>query len=129
MQLANEEIYTLKAKQVNASLIIFDRGVLDGAAYYLGGLKSFLNDFGFTLEEIYKRYNMVIHLESQAVCNPKNYNNQSNKYRFSTLKEATKDEIYLRNIWKRHSDWQFVSGKEGKDCTINAVIKIIEKII
>jgi hypothetical protein len=46
-----EETCARLARSCGARLIVCDRGVLDGAAYWPGGRHSFLQHFGWTAEE------------------------------------------------------------------------------
>src|SRR5215469_11210397 len=47
-------------RNCGAQLIVCDRGVLDGAAYWPGGRPSFLQHFGLTADECFRRYHHVL---------------------------------------------------------------------
>ena len=59
-----ESIYLKVARKKAVNLVVCDRGLLDGAAYYSGVTKNFLQFNNTSLEKIYKRYDAVIWLET-----------------------------------------------------------------
>lgn len=51
-------------------VVLFDRGVLDDAAFFHGGLLAFIKAFNLDLKQVYDRYDAVLHLQSVAVNAP-----------------------------------------------------------
>lgn len=88
LQKQMEAAYALKAVQEGKSLLICDRGLLDGAAYTPGGTAEFCRRYGVNLEEVITAYSAVIHLESVAVGDPAAYGQANNSARFEGLEEA-----------------------------------------
>ena len=64
LQFHLELIYMKVAKKKGIKLIVCDRGLFDGAAYYNGSLNEFLEINKTVPAEIYKRYDAVIWLET-----------------------------------------------------------------
>ncbi len=85
---------------------ICDRGGLDGAAYWPGGLSRFLGAMGTTLESEYRRYDAVIFLESSAY-DPKIYPPE-NPHRIETPAQARRLDRALHQIWQDHPRFYFV---------------------
>jgi hypothetical protein len=85
---------------------ICDRGGLDGAAYWPGGLSRFLGAMGTTLESEYRRYDAVIFLESSAH-DPKIYPPE-NPHRIESPAQAREVDRTLREIWKDHPRFFFI---------------------
>ncbi len=98
-----EEIFAL---QNDAVPHICDRGALDGAAYWPGGLDRFLGAMGTTLDSEYARYDAVLFLETCAY-DDKSYS-VDNPYRTETPAMAKKLDQKLQKIWGRHPNFHLV---------------------
>lgn len=90
---------------------ICDRGGLDGAAYWPGGLSRFLGAMGTTLDAEYRRYDAVIFLETSAF-DEKVYP-ADNPHRLETPEQARRIDRELRAIYENHPRFYFV-GHEVK---------------
>lgn len=85
---------------------VCDRGALDGAAYWPGGLKDFLRAMKTTLAREYARYDAVIFLESTAY-DVKSWPND-NPHRIESPLEAARLDRKLRKILAGHPKFHFV---------------------
>ncbi|MDD9934002.1 MAG: ATP-binding protein [Myxococcales bacterium] len=90
---------------------ICDRGGLDGAAYWPGGLSRFLGAMGTTLDSEYRRYDAVIFMETSAY--DEHAYPAENPYRTETPAQARKIDRTLREIWEGHPQF-FLVGREVK---------------
>jgi predicted ATPase len=90
------------ARHSGARLIVCDRGVLDGAAYWPGGRESFMRHFGLSLEENFARYRAVLHLQSLAQSHPHLYGTESNATRYEGTADALRVERAVRAAWEGH---------------------------
>lgn len=88
---------------------ICDRGGLDGAAYWPGGLARFLGAMGTTLDSEYRRYDAVIFMETSAY--DETAYPTENPYRTETPAQARKIDRTLREIWEGHPRF-FLVGRE-----------------
>jgi hypothetical protein len=61
------------AQQAGIELVLCDRGLLDGAAYWPEDREHYLRTHGLTLEQAMARYHSVVCLESLAVSQPHLY--------------------------------------------------------
>lgn len=129
LHLNMEEAFKLVAEQTGAQLIICDRGILDGAAYFPGGLDAFLKEFNLDKNEVYARYDCVIHLESTATCRPALFGKAGNQTRYESLDEAIALEHCTREAWQGHPNWRFISGAGGLTQVIAEVISIISEYL
>ena len=129
VQKSMENVYTLLPQEKGASLVICDRGLLDGAAYTQGGLKAFCRIHNVDLTAVLARYEAVIHLESLAVGRPELYGKTSNEKRMESLEEARKLEFAIRMIWSNHSNYFFINSKDTMTEKIIKVIDIIKSVI
>lgn len=98
-----EEIYALEDSDLPH---ICDRGALDGAAYWPGGLDRFLGAMGTTLESEYERYEAVLFLETSAY-DEKAYS-VDNPYRIETPAKARKIDQQLQRIWRDHPAFHLI---------------------
>ncbi len=122
-----EEIWSLEAKKRDLEMMILDRGMLDGSAFWPGGLNAFSNFFGLNLQEIRRRYMAVIHLESLATANPEKYVmlRDTNPHRFETLEQASRVEMATREAWLDHDAWYFIPSQESPAEKFQQVAEII----
>lgn len=114
----------------DAEIIVFDRGVLDCAAYLDGGLEELKNLFGIDPVETYSQYDAVIHLETIAVAHPELFDNSDNPQRYedSPEKAITCDKS-LQDVWRAHPHWNFIPSGDTIDFKISAVFEIINSHI
>ncbi len=128
-QLSIEAIYELKAREQRAQLLICDRGLLDGAAYVQGGLPEYVELFQLNKEEVYARYEQVVHFESTAVCNPVAYGAQGNENRYEPIERARYLDHRIREVWGGHPAHQFISGKSGIQSVIARALSIVSPFV
>lgn len=86
--------------------LICDRGSLDGAAYWPGGVHAFIDANGTTRAREYARYDAVIFLESTAH-DRKSYPT-GNPLRIESPEEACRLDARLRRIWSGHPNFHLI---------------------
>lgn len=128
LQESLENSWALVAEQRGAVLLC-DRGILDGAAYTPGGVQAFCKRFKVNKTAALRRYQTVVHLESQATANPSNYSAANNNARFEPLERAQALEYATRAAWESHPCHVFISGTGGIENKISQVIGIIRFIL
>jgi len=129
LQRSLESAYTLVARQNKASLMVCDRGVLDGAAYIEGGLEEFCQRFRVEFGAELHRYSAVIHLESLAVIEPERYGKTGNRNRFESMEEAQQLDARTRAAWAKHQRHILVGGKRGIEGKIAEVIGVVKALV
>jgi len=82
----------------NAAMILFDRGMVDGAAYWPGP-NDFWNELGITRQQALNRYDAVLHLRSPD--GPNGYGHQ-NPLRTETAAEAQAIDQRILDAWRGH---------------------------
>jgi predicted ATPase len=82
----------------NAAVILFDRGVVDGSAYWPGP-GDFWTEVGTTREQAIARYDVVVHMRSPD--GPNGYGHQ-NPLRTETPAEARAIDERIRAAWDGH---------------------------
>ncbi|HSI21256.1 MAG TPA: AAA family ATPase [Verrucomicrobiae bacterium] len=131
MQTNMEDVWRLKLDGGSARLLLCDRGVLSGAAYVPGGVAQYEELTGLVPAEAHKRYDGVIHLESVATANPALWDSlkASNPARYETLDQAIEREMALREVYKGHPNWIFISGKDGIESVKSQVHNLLSQIL
>lgn len=81
-----------------ADLIVCDRGTVDGAVYWPGGIENFFTSTGTTLDAELARYDAVIHLSPPL----KAEFYQSTRVRTESLEEASRIDRKILKIWEKH---------------------------
>ncbi|MFA5020733.1 MAG: ATP-binding protein [Patescibacteria group bacterium] len=125
LQHSLEQAYQLIADQRGITLLICDRGLLDGAAYTPGGRPAFARRYGVKIRKTMQEYESVIHLESLATAQPELYGQGNNEHRFEPLAEAQALEGRTRAAWSGHRCHLIIENKSGLKTIISAVIETV----
>lgn len=125
-QLALEAIYEIEARRRGLTLLVLDRGLLDGAAYLTRGQHEYCVRFGLRREVIHDRYAAVIHLESLATAQPALYGSTNNACRYETLEQAQALEYAVRAAWAGHPYHTFLPSSVTLAEQIEMVKHLIE---
>lgn len=146
IQLRNEnfiEDYATKLAQAKNKkpLIIYDRGMLTGAAYLdqkYSILEEFqsqvLEEFGLTVESTRARYEGVIYLDSAALGAEEYYTLTNNAARTETVEEARVLNEHGKKAWLGHphlcvipntNNGKSISFEEKKRLTISELYRLI----
>lgn len=127
MQENMENQYIKMAEEKGVEAVIFDRGMLDGAAYMPESNQNFLKTFAIDPGEIFKRYDLIVHLQSVANCAPELYNDlvSSNEARYEDLEEAKVRDTRLQEAWQEHPNWHLIPGNEGIEKVVADALNLI----
>lgn len=125
LQQTVEDVAEPLARRCGARLIVCDRGVLDGAAYWPGGRQAFLEYFALTADECFARYQRVLHLQSLAVAQPHLYGPQNNSIRYESTIEAVGVERSIRAAWQGHPGLILVPAEAELERKIARVLEHI----
>ncbi|HGY90617.1 MAG TPA: hypothetical protein ENK43_05530 [Planctomycetes bacterium] len=106
---------------------VCDRGTLDGAGYWPGGLERFLGAMGTTLDAEYRRYDAVIFLESAAF-DDGSYSKDS-PVRIETPAQARAIDLKLRRAWEKHPHFHFVGSEHNFYEKVAAVLITLYKVL
>jgi hypothetical protein len=83
----------------NPTIVLCDRGTLDGLAYWPGSVDDFLSSVGTTLDEQMARYDAVIHLRTPA---PDHGYNHQNPLRTESAAAAAEIDAKILQAWQAH---------------------------
>lgn len=101
------------------AMVLCDRGVIDGLAYWPEDEASFYRAVGTTRDEAFARYAAVIHLRTPTT--EGGYNHR-NPLRVETVEEAAVLDERLFQIWREHPRRYVV------DCTKDFMDKLTETL-
>jgi hypothetical protein len=125
-----EEVYQMQAEREGKSLVLCDRGRLDGAAFLPGGEEEFQELFGATPEDLYEHYDGVLHFESLATFDKEKYQQKyDDGIRHHNVEEAAEAEMLLRTVWNRHPNWTFLEGAMGVRGKFEYLSELIDGIL
>ena len=105
MQMALEDIFIEMAlTQDQPTIIICDRGVMDGSAYTEDKVwQAILDETGWsTIQLRDRRYEAVIHMVTAADGAEEFYSKENNAARYESCKEAIESDRKLINAWVGH---------------------------
>jgi len=111
-----------KVRKNRAQILICDRGTLDCAAYFPGGMKPFLREVGTSLRSELARYHMVLHLETPGANMGYDF---SNPVRNETSKEALLLDHRIQNAWREHPQRHVIKAQES---FLHKVMEVVELI-
>jgi predicted ATPase len=109
------------------SIILCDRGSLDGLAYWPGSPDEFFLSMNTNLEDELARYDAVIFFESAAKSGESIKSN--NPIRNESEKAAIELDDKLQTIWSQHPNFNLIHSSESFINKVMFGITTIEKII
>jgi len=92
------------SETAEASILLCDRGTIDGAAYWPGP-GDFFESVGSSLEEQLARYAAVIHLRPPTAANGYNL---GNPLRVESAAQAASIDERIADFWRRHPHYRVV---------------------
>ena len=130
-QMAMEDQFLEMAQRNASRLLLTDRGALDGAAYLGKGLGYFLDRFNLSLEEIYSRYDMVIHFETLAMSDPDLYEKlkATNPARYENARDAIHIDTALQEVWRGHPNWVLIPAESSIAEKTNRLVGLLNKYL
>lgn len=93
------ELETMVTEEGKASVVLCDRGTLDGVAYWPGESADYFRAMGTTLEAEIARYSMVIHLRTPS--EDGGYN-RANPLRIESASDAARIDARIAEVWSTH---------------------------
>ncbi len=117
-QIAKENIYLKIADKIPCDniVILFDRGIMDGKAFLEDEEFSILlNEVNLTENEIFGRYDMVVHLVTAADGAAEFYTLENNAARTETSEEAIAKDRRNLAVWTGHPHLRIIDNRSDFD--------------
>jgi len=132
LQKSIERASLLMAMHNDSEIIFFDRGILDVAGHLPGGVAQFCQRYKTTEKESLLQYDIVIHLVSYAMFDPRGYQeiaeSRWGKSYFSSVEYARHIEEATLSVWANHKKRFIVDGHGNIEQKATEVIEIIERV-
>ena len=131
-QYQKEKAAILDAEKNNDDVfIICDRGLLDGKAYMNEeDYVKMIGEYGFSKkEDLLKRYDLVIYLQSVSIDRPQLFESESNHFRKSNLGQAKLLDEKVKNIWKKHPNFCEIPTFDKFEDKLDRLISTLENFI
>jgi predicted ATPase len=109
------------------TVLIFDRGVVDGAAYWPDGCEAFFEAVCGDPVAARGRYDAVVFLESAAVGGLTI--DGVNLSRTEGQKEAARLDSLLQEVWSPHPEFRFVAHTPSFDAKVTTALEVLRALI
>lgn len=109
------------------TVLVFDRGLLDGAAYWPDGSEAFFEALCGDAEAARQRYDAVVFLESAAVGGLAIEG--ENPARTEMRQEAVRLDGVLRQLWAPHPRFRFVAHTPSFEDKVNNALSELRAVI
>lgn len=129
LQHSLEEACRLIAQEANKTILVCDRGLLDGAAYWPDGLEAYLKHFNLCIHATHAQYDAVVHLESLATAMPEQFSTANNQHRYESLAEAQERERATCQAWLQHPLRLFIPGNQSLGTKIEQVLVLVRSFL
>lgn len=129
VQQSAEGAAVLAAQQRGGGVVVADRGLMDGAAYFKGNKGEFADRYGLDLPVVMGRYDTVVHLESIAVRSRHLYNalKDNNPTRFQSYESSLALEYGVLEAWDGHPN-RIIVNEHSLDDRLLAVEGIVRAV-
>jgi AAA domain len=113
IQAGTEDFLRHDRQWIHTRVIVTHRGTLDPCAFWQSfgnSRESFFEMTGTTLDEHYRRYDLVLHLESAAVRVPEAYVRYPHAHRPEDIEQAARLDHLLGGLWCGHPKYVKIEG-------------------
>ena len=119
-----QNLETAFAAQYPDRVLVFDRGTVDGAAYWPEGAEAFFQEQSTSLERELNRYTGVIYLESAG---REDYlrHMSKNPHRRESWEEAKQLDQETRKLWERHPSFTLVRNNRSFERKVIEVLAAV----
>jgi hypothetical protein len=112
-------------KNPDAQLMIFDRGILDGAGFWPPGPQDYYDKFKIDVAKEYAKYDYVFFFGFPS----EKFFGGLNSLRFHNYEQCLASEKMLKQIWHKHPNFIEVKATENFEDKIQTAISTIQKIV
>lgn len=127
-QIAAEDALKRAVAGRGRQALLTHRGTLDPCASWQSfghSRESFFEMTDSTLEDHYDRYDLVLHLESAAVCVPEAYVRYPRAHRPESVAEASRLDQLLGELWNGHPGYIRVEATPDIETKLGRCVRII----
>jgi hypothetical protein len=132
LTLALEESFLAVARASGRrSVLVCDRGAMDGSAYIPEDVwQKLLAETDFTEPQLREhRYDAIIHLVTAAIGAEACYGAQTNLVRFETLEEARGVDERLRHAWRGHPNLRVIDNSTDFPGKLHRILAAVFEVV
>lgn len=129
LQHSLEDTYSLMAQRKNAKVLVCDNGLPSGAAYMPGGIEEFVRMYEIDFPRELLNYDSVIHLETIALSQPEKYGKHNNENRYTTVEEAIKHDLLIKDIWEIHPHRLVLPSSWSLEEKFHKALEVVRKYL
>lgn len=108
-------------------VLLCDRGTVDGAVYWPGGVDAFFEAMETTLEEQLARYDAVLFFETAAAGG--HVIEGGNPTRTESAAAAVALDAALRTVWSRHPRFWLIRNERSFLTKITAAFEVLQTLV
>jgi predicted ATPase len=116
-----------RARVAEDGVLVFDRGILDGAAYWPDGADAFFEKVCGDAQQARERYDAVVFLESAAQGGLAI--DGGNPARTEQRREAVRLDSLLYELWSPHPRFCFVGHSESFETKVESALAVLRVLI
>jgi hypothetical protein len=116
-----------RSRCTGETVLVFDRGVIDGAAYWPDGAQAFFADVCGDAAAARERYDAVLFLESAAQGGLAI--DSGNAARTEQRSEAARLDTLLYELWSPHPCFRFVPHTATFDAKVDNALQALRELI
>jgi predicted ATPase len=109
------------------TVLVFDRGIVDGAAYWPDGSDAFFESVCGDAATARGRYDAIVFLESAAVGGLTI--DGVNLSRTEGQEEAARLDLSLQRVWSPHPEFRFVAHTPSFDAKVTTALEVLRALI
>jgi predicted ATPase len=121
-----DQMERLELELRRAALVLCDRGIPDGLAYWPGDEPSFWDAVGRTKVDVVARYDAVIHLRTPTAQNGYDH---SNPVRVETAEQAARIDERIAEAWEGHPRRHFVPSTAVFLDKVGTTLALLETLV
>jgi predicted ATPase len=125
VQLSLEAVH--RSRVADDTVLVFDRGVVDGAAYWPDGSDAFFEALGCDVRSARGRYDAVVFLESAAQGGLGIVS--ENVARTEERTEAARLDTLLYDLWSPHPEFRFVPHTVSFEAKVDSALAVFRGLL
>jgi predicted ATPase len=125
VQLSLEALH--RSRTAGDTVLVFDRGLVDGAAYWPDGCEAFFEALGADERSARERYDAVVFLESAAQGGLGI--DSDNVARTEQRNEAVHLDTRLRELWSPHPEFRFVAHTPSFEDKVENALAVFRALL
>lgn len=121
-----DQMERMEVERGRAVLVMCDRGVPDGLAYWPGEEQELWHALGTNKADVLARYDAVIHMRTPS---PARGYDHSNPLRVESAEEASRIDARIAQAWEGHPRRYFVESTDVFLDKVRATMRVLDSLV